>query len=587
MMKKSLLIMLIFLVVIQGVLALSAGSENYSIGRFGTGLQATNLNSTNLTGQAILLTNNGLPSMETDELNVSDSFWDNSLNNSLSINSYSISPQSTSIGSIVGIYISASNFQDVWAKIVFPNNQEQIISLINNQSIYYLPNPAILGTYTIIFYANSSYGAIASMIDHFDLTAPASPSASSGGGSSGGGGSAFMIEKNCNYDWDCTQWSSCSGGKQVRNCTNIGTCAGTSSKPSEEVSCSDALFDVSLKLKDIGLIQNSTLLFDMTLIDKMNAEKIDVYIKYSIIDGNNTEIFRQIETRAIQGNLTYEKEINDMNLSAGEYFLKVDVLYGNLQRAFTEYKFTVNNKGVLTRVEEQSKFGIQALIEPVANNDILFDALVLLVLICLITLLFKKKALSNESAKHSEETQVNSESSHIIEPKIEPKKATPETMQEVKIESPHIIEPKKATPKTIQEVKIESAHIEPKIVAPPETMQEVKIKSALIENLGKGLMRNDIESETVEVKPESFHTDVSGRVLGVSMPQHPDMYVREIHELLDKCEKALNSGMIEDAQEWYNDARTIYFGSGLNYDQKTVVYMKMMELHGKLSKLQQ
>ena len=404
MVKNSLLAIFLFLMCIHGVLALTAESESYSVNRFGTGVQATNLNSTNLTGQAILLANVGTPNATTDELDVNNGFWDNSLDNvSLRIDSYSISPKSTSIGSIVGLYISASNFQNVWAKIISPNNQEQILSLINNQFVYYLPTPSVLGNYTIIFYANGSSGAIVSMIDHFYLTEQAS-SPSSGGG----GGSTVVIEKTCNNDWDCTPLSLCSGGKQVRNCTNIGTCIGTSSKPLEEVSCSNALFDVFFKPQDSGLIQNDTLKFDINLVDKMNAEKVDVYIKYTILDSNNTEVFRQIETRAVQGNLTYKKEISEIRLSAGEYVLRVDVLYGNLQRAFTEYKFIVDDRGMVVTAEmEQPMSTARTSIMPMINGYVLLEILILSVLALLILLLFSLKRSSvpspYEPAKHSED----------------------------------------------------------------------------------------------------------------------------------------------------------------------------------------
>jgi len=128
--------------------------------------------------------------------------------------------------------------------------------------------------------------------------------------------------------------------------------------------------------------------------------------------------------------------------------------------------------------------------------------------------------------------------------------------------------------------------IEQKIVT-HETIRKAKTKSAPSADAGEELMHYDNETRPDAVMPESFNTDVSGMILGVGTPQHPDIYVREIHELLNRCESALDSGMVEDAQEIYNDARTIYFGSNLNYEQKSVVYVKMMELHGRLSKLQQ
>jgi hypothetical protein len=246
----------------------------------------------------------------------------------VSIKSYSISPKSAAVGSTIGLYISALNYKSLWAKVIAPNSQEQIINLLNEQTINFLPTPSIVGTYNVTFYANSSTGAIASIIDSFELTeAIAEPTPSAGG--------------YCEYIWDCTSWGICLDGKQIRECKNTGTCSGTNGKPIEERICSDALFDVILKFEDLELTENETLEFNISLIETKGIEKIDVQIRYTIIDGEGNEIFNQIETRAIQGELTYEKEIVEVKLIDGEYTLKVDILYGNLQRAFAEQKFKV------------------------------------------------------------------------------------------------------------------------------------------------------------------------------------------------------------------------------------------------------
>jgi len=116
-------------------------------------------------------------------------------------------------------------------------------------------------------------------------------------------------------------------------------------KPIEERICSDALFDLTLNLL-ITNYKNNTIKFNVDLTEKEGIDKIDVQIKYSIIDKDNNEIFSQIETKAIQGELNYEKEIEEVELADGEYILRVDILYGDLQRAFAEQKFEVK-KGEL------------------------------------------------------------------------------------------------------------------------------------------------------------------------------------------------------------------------------------------------
>ena len=42
----------------------------------------------------------------------------------------------------------------------------------------------------------------------------------------------------CLYKWNCTNWSECpTFGKQIRNCTNIGTCSNTYKSPEIKQNC--------------------------------------------------------------------------------------------------------------------------------------------------------------------------------------------------------------------------------------------------------------------------------------------------------------------------------------------------------------
>lgn len=50
------------------------------------------------------------------------------------------------------------------------------------------------------------------------------------GGTTSGGG--------CTYKWNCTNWSICfPSRKQIRSCTNIGTCSDTYKSPETEQNC--------------------------------------------------------------------------------------------------------------------------------------------------------------------------------------------------------------------------------------------------------------------------------------------------------------------------------------------------------------
>lgn len=338
-----LIILILFIAIffIQNASSLTANSSSYSVSMFGTGMAtgdsfSASYSSTFLS-EAKGTTRNAESSTRTGNVGF---FGNTSYHQTVSITSYSISPASAVVGSTIGLSISALNYQSVWAKVIAPNSQEQIVNLINGQTVSYLPNPSIVGRYNVTFYANSSSGAIASAIDYFELTEQAVVTTPP----SGGGGGTTIITENCTYVWDCSSWSICFDGKQTRECKNVGTCDGTEGKPIEERVCSDALFDVALKFTNLVIAENNTLKFNVDLTEQGGVEKIDVQVKYSIIDEDNHEVFSQIETRAVQGELNYDKELGELGLKIGEYVLRVDILYGNLQRAFAEQKFEITRK---------------------------------------------------------------------------------------------------------------------------------------------------------------------------------------------------------------------------------------------------
>ncbi len=353
---------------LQFASALTGESDSYSVSNFGSGLGSSEASSDNLEANTLLLSESGTRSAESSQFTTNVGFFPNTTyQTTVSISSYSISPSSATVGSTIGLYISALNFDTVWAKITSPNSQEQTLNLINGQTINYVPSPSVVGNYQVIFYANSTSGSIASVVSSFALTeaSSSSSSSSSGSGGGGGGGTTTIIEK-CTYNWDCTPWSVCSDGKQTRECKNIGTCSGTESKPIEEMSCSEALFDIALKLENIELTKNKTLKFSIDLTEKIGVEKIDAHIKYSIINKEGYEIFSQIETKAIQENLSYQKDIEEIKLVDGEYILRVDIIYGNLQRAFAEQSFKVKGG----ELETISKFNIADFIKGVNYSTI-------------------------------------------------------------------------------------------------------------------------------------------------------------------------------------------------------------------------
>ncbi len=403
--KKIFFFVIAFVFASQIISALTANSSSYSLGVFGTGIDSSYSSSSSFDAISLSVAQSGTRNADSNSYTANVGFFENTpYYVTVSVSSYSISPKTAVVGSTISLSISALNAQSVWAKIISPNGQEQIVSLVNNQFVTYSP-PSIAGRYNVTLYANSSTGAIASVLDYFELTeqpttTPSTSSANSPGG--GGASTTTIIEKTCNYIWDCTPWSLCSGGLQKRECGMIGECAGIElNKPREEMECSEALFDVSLKINQLELTQNRHLIFNVALTETFGNEKIDVHVKYSLINKEGYEIFSQIETKAIQGDLSYQKKIDDVALIDGEYTIRVDVLYGNLQRAFAEQSIKV----VDGKIGESSQ-GFKTIAELLKGFYITYLILFIIPIAVFFYYLFKQKKYSNYLGNEGKEKRI-------------------------------------------------------------------------------------------------------------------------------------------------------------------------------------
>lgn len=374
---------------LQFIYAITANSSDYSTNLFGTGIQSSS--TTSSTYEAIFLSTSN-PSTRNAEANssiVNIGFFENTtFAKIVSISSYSIYPDSAVLGSIIRFSISAINYTSAWIEITKPNNIEEIINISNNEYKYYLAN--ISGEYDVTFYAKGSGGEIASSLDSFTITEPTTPSdnanAESGGG--GGGGTDIVVEK-CAYIWECSPWDICDSEFQKRVCKNTGDCEGEEGKPIEQRVCSDALFDVLIKFKDLIFTQNEALNFYVELTETKGIEKIDVFIKYSIINSSNVEVFSQTETRAIESNLSYQKEFSELHLANGKYKLIIGITYGNLQRAFAEQEFVVKGSKLNTLPKKIN-----------LGSSIFLGILILIILIIFVLIFFLVKKYSNKEKKH-------------------------------------------------------------------------------------------------------------------------------------------------------------------------------------------
>lgn len=58
-----------------------------------------------------------------------------------------------------------------------------------------------------------------------------------------------ITEEDCRYGWNCTNWGECLSGKQVRTCTNIGTCSDTYKVMEINRNCTFTVLEIEGEIK--------------------------------------------------------------------------------------------------------------------------------------------------------------------------------------------------------------------------------------------------------------------------------------------------------------------------------------------------
>ncbi len=342
---KKLVVLFAVVISLSAVAAIyAAESSSFVLTMFTAGLQGSPANSSLYQARSLLAPfQPGSGMAQSTSFSASVGFF-SSTQASASIDAYDVYPRSSTPGSIIRLYISASNALSVWAALALPNGSSERLELVNNGNAYYVASLA--GRYDIVFYANNSAGSEVNATDYFTTSVTSTPPAAVPAGGE-------AVYTNCTYMWECSPWSICFNGKQTRTCVNTGTCTGDKEKPEEKRDCSEALFDVLIKLDNIELTENETLSFDVNLTEKNLVEKIDVQVTYTILNENATEIFRQMETKAVEKNLSYKKTIDEIKLGEGRYTLKVGILYGFQQKAYAEQSFFVRGGAIIIILPEE------------------------------------------------------------------------------------------------------------------------------------------------------------------------------------------------------------------------------------------
>ncbi len=187
-------------------------------------------------------------------------------------------------------------------------------------------------------------------------------------------------KQSCSYIWECGLWSACSSdGKQTRTCINKGTCKGNVGKPLEEINCSETSFDMKVKLSNLNISENRSLKFNIVLTPKKISEIKEVQAIYIILDSNENEMFNFSKSYFIEGFFNYGEILDNLELTPGEYTLKVYAMYNGEKKSEDIQKFAIME---LKPGELPGKFYLK-----LDNSAYIFNSLIVIGVIILIIIL--------------------------------------------------------------------------------------------------------------------------------------------------------------------------------------------------------
>ncbi|MCK4552603.1 hypothetical protein KAT80_00160 [Candidatus Pacearchaeota archaeon] len=172
-------------------------------------------------------------------------------------------------------------------------------------------------------------------------SSPTTPSSPGGSSSKKKSNATILLTPQCKPNYTCSSWSFCSDDfTQTRVCTDLNNCGNKSSKPKEIRECPNILFDSIIELNSKKVYPWRKLSFKVNLKEVNSSDLVDVKIIYRI-SKNQITVYEESETRAIQDEIIYEKEISKLDLIPGEYSLSVIIQYGKAQTASAEKNFSV------------------------------------------------------------------------------------------------------------------------------------------------------------------------------------------------------------------------------------------------------
>jgi len=193
---------------------------------------------------------------------------------------------------------------------------------------------------------SGNYGAGAYGVDNYNIGEVSVVPTSTPDSPSGGGGSS------CSYDWECTNWfpSICpESGIQERVCANKGDCTGTVGMPNQTQTCeylgpSEPLFDIYLSLLDKNkeLCSGDKIKANVKLENYGKVELLDAFMTYWILDENNSLIAEMKDTRAVEGETSFNVELGiPGGTPEGTYRIYAEITYSGDKTALAGETFEV------------------------------------------------------------------------------------------------------------------------------------------------------------------------------------------------------------------------------------------------------
>jgi hypothetical protein len=139
------------------------------------------------------------------------------------------------------LYDNGSSVPETYLTVSIPLNETRDVSLNGSAFAFSFAAPSSDGVYNVTAYIESAAnGREYNKTKQLTISTPGQGGSGGGGGGGGGGSDSDEEdpEQECESDWSCTAWTSCSGGRQSRTCYDRNGC-GDDSRRSEQKSCSD------------------------------------------------------------------------------------------------------------------------------------------------------------------------------------------------------------------------------------------------------------------------------------------------------------------------------------------------------------